>query len=500
MSVSRTEWSDRMVPGRRSVWTARCLRGLLSVAMAICARPTGSVEAQSIGGRWSRPEDVTRGIDVESAMYGQLICDQDQGLHLLWAGVSGEGTLLYYQRRVDRTWEQANDVLFLEHSTIVRLSAGLSVPDQTIHTVWESGYLKGDLAYSRAALPAGGRPTAWLPPQVLAEGIDRANLKVDSEGTVHVVFGSATDNDYQGEVFYMRSDDNGETWSRPSVVFSSRYDLPVYAHPEITVDLSHRIWVGVNVRSQDYGVYSEVGYVRSDDEGYSWSRYQFVDDLGATFQGVAIIAPFSFGGNEIHLTWHDPRRLHQWSSDGGQSWSSPVEIMSLGAAFGGPNQLVRDSAGDLYALVATGSGVFSARWDGREWGECQQVDDRSFDPHGQEIVACEGNELHVVYYDRTGTNRLWYSTFHTNGPHIGPSQPPWTPAAPLARTIVPTRVATALVTLADSSLPPTPASYGPETRSQPSVFASVRPLALPAILVLTLLSIVLVCGKAKRVR
>ena len=159
--------------------------------------------------------------------------------------------------------------------------------------------------------------------------------------------------------------------------------------------------------------------------------------MGTTFQGVDWIAPFSFGDNEVYLTWHDPRRMQQWSLDGGETWNGPIEIMELAAAFGGVNRLVKDSAGVLHVLTAMTGGVFSAAWDGTQWGPRERIDDRPNDPHGQYMVVCQGNQLHVVYHDRivqnsTGKFTIWYSSRQVNAPHL--ERRPFVPLTPQPTT------------------------------------------------------------------
>ena len=128
------------------------------------------------------------------------------------------------------------------------------------------------------------------------------------------------------------------------------------------------------------------------------------------FRGVEWIAPYAFGDNEIHLTWHDPDRMHIVSFDGGQTWSQPDVIASLPAAFGGPNEMVKDSDGHTYVVLATNGGVFTKEWLYGNWGNLELIDGREIDNHGQQITVCHGNQLYVVYYDRTGENTSWYST------------------------------------------------------------------------------------------
>jgi hypothetical protein len=112
--------------------------------------------------------------------------------------------------------------------------------------------------------------------------------------------------------------------------------------------------------------------------------------------------------------------MHQWSNDGGETWSQPIEIMPLAAAFGGDNALAKDSAGVLHVVTAVNKGVFSAAWDGTRWLAPEQIEGRNMDPHGQQLIVCQGNQLHVVYDDRIGDETtVWYSHRVVDTPLIG---------------------------------------------------------------------------------
>jgi len=120
------------------------------------------------------------------------------------------------------------------------------------------------------------------------------------------------------------------------------------------------------VRSFTYGDYSELGYTRSLDSGSTWEK-PLILAQSTTAPGVDQIASFVFGNDEIHLTYDTPERMHQWSEDGGTTWHAPEEIVNgvnLGAAFGGENKLVKDSAGVLHVVYAWAEGVYHATWNG----------------------------------------------------------------------------------------------------------------------------------------
>ena len=220
----------------------------------------------------------------------------------------------------------------------------------------------------------------------------------------------------------MRSNDHGASWSDPVRIASVTAPVPSWLDGGIQVDGKGRFHLYYTVRSMEYGVYSMLVYIRSVDQGVTWNTPLKIAGSeaqpGVFNQGVSQLAAFTFGDDEVHLTWDEPERRHMWSLDGGNTWSQPVAIMRLGAAFGGVNQLAKDSTGLLHVVSAVGDGVYHATWDGQTWSPPEAIDQRFIDPHHQNLVICQGNELHVVYDDRTGEHEIWYSTKSTQAPQI----------------------------------------------------------------------------------
>ncbi len=400
----------------KSLWGSVAL-----LVLIICPLATPYASAQDSITPWSEPHDIVSLSDVDTGAFGVLLCDQYQNTHLLWSNMSEMGSALYYQSDTMGDWSIPQDVVAMADRALIRLSADISNKTDTIHVIWQNRYIGGDVYYSQVPLEFAMDPRAWNTPSLLSVSTDSANIFVDAFGVVHVVYGISNNDGRENVIYYLYSESDGMTWSQPISIFQTISQLPSTISAAIAVDTQGNRHVGVTLRSQDYGVYSEVGYLRATDSGQNWN-YEQIQVLGSTFQGVSTIRPYVFNDNEIHLTWHDPRRMHQWSRDGGETWSAPVEIMPLGAAFGGPNALVKDSAGTIHVVLATGGGVYSVGWDRQAWGTPERIDNRSIDPHGQAIAICQGNQLHVTYYDRTGDNRVWYSTRTVAVPPI-PRQP-----------------------------------------------------------------------------
>jgi hypothetical protein len=379
----------------------------------------GNTLAQVTSPLWDYPIDLTQASSSTNAIDPIILCDQYQNTHILW-GDRDEMPALYYMNDVSGEWSAPIDVIANINNTtlMMRLSGVIQDNPDFLHVLWVDEYLSAVLNYSRVALSEASDPRAWKHPLPIAFGIQNGSIDVDGNGILHVVYGVSGADYPEVLINYIYSDDYGDTWSTPVKILSKKVPVPSDSTAFIDVDDKMRIHVGISIRSQNYGEYSEVGYLQSINGGSSWGDYRLIDDIGTAYQGVNLLTPYSFEGDEIHLTWHDPRRMHQWSQDGGLTWSDPKEIMPLGAAFGGSNGLTKDNQGTIHVVTAENRGVFSANWDGSRWGVPERIEDRLFDPHGQNITICQGNKLQVVYDDRSNTQNIWYSYKIVNSPHI----------------------------------------------------------------------------------
>ena len=440
----------------RPAITRYSLRALL--LLGIFFFQSSVILAQVTSPIWRNPIDMTQASTSSNALFPLVLCDQYQNTHILWSDRFGESAL-YYMNDISGDWSAPMDVITNADDirNMIKLSAVIDDSTDILHVLWVDQWIKGVLHYSQVPISEASNPRAWMKSVPLALGTENGSIDVDPKGNLHLVYGTSGDDNLEVGIDYIRSSDSGETWSTPISVVSKKVPFPSDPYAEIAVDDTGRVHVGITYRSQDYGSYSEVGYARSVDGGFTWSDYELIDDLGTAWQGVSTISSYAFGENEIHLTWHDPRRMHRWSNDGGSTWSEPDQVMPLGAAFGGPNALTQDSSGAVHLVTAINGGVYSARWDGSMWGPPERIEDREIDPHGQEIAICQGNKLQVVYDDRNDSQKIWYSNRTVDAPRLN-RQP-----VPLAD---PT---TAEISSSASSTTPTPVSDNSLLEPQESI-------------------------------
>jgi hypothetical protein len=386
------------------------------VVVSFFLLPNGYAQAPT----WSEPVDITERFTSNRHAFPITLCDPYQNIHIFWADHSEGTAAIYYRNDISGNLSTPVDILLSANPYY--LLGTISSKFDTIHLTWVDGPAVAKLYYSRAPISAADNAHNWLPPQMLDQGVFNSSVQVSPAGTVHILYDRTDENQRFHEVIHIKSEDDGLSWSDPTVIFSTTFSEAAYVRLETAVDGRGRIHIGVTLRSTDYGAFSEVGYIRSDENVEEWSEYTRIQNVPSAWQGVEWIAPYAFGDDEIHLTWHDPHRLHIGSSDGGLTWSEPDEILSLGAAFGGPNYLTQDSSGKIYALVAEINDLFLVPREDDHWGEPDPLGALPIDPHGQFITACQGNQLHATFWDRIGPLSAWYSVTQVEATHL-PRQP-----------------------------------------------------------------------------
>lgn len=400
------------------------------------------IEGQ-LTGLWSTPADLAEGVTTNWRAYPIGLCDQYQNLHLFWADNQGENSAeedgvnaaFYYRTDSQGTLSPPKDVLVTGDHFIHFPALALSKVDNTFHLIWVNTP-NGTLYYTSVPMAMASNAKAWGPITPIDTQVLNGAILADKKGTVHLFYGRRADEDgIENELMHTWLDLGSHDWASPEILYTRTYSQPSQFRVEATLDGAGRIHVGLTIRSIEYGKASEVGYLRSPDGGTTWDPYIMIEETGKTFQGVEWIAPYAFGEDEIHLTWHDPERMHIYSYDGGKTWSKPSVIIRLGGAFGGSNDLIKDSAGVLHVITAVQGGVYTSAWIDKKWSTPELIDDRQVDAHGQRIIVCQGDVLHVLYYDRTGNKTSWYSTRKITAPEI-------------AQQIIPTLETTATETAA----------------------------------------------------
>jgi len=134
----------------------------------------------------------------------------------------------------------------------------------------------------------------------MAPEVEAASIAIDQDGIVYLVYGGADNNGLNHFIYYIRSDDDGGAWSEPKLVFT--YTSPVRSYVEnsdLAIDGKKRFHVGITIRSLEYSIYSIAFYLQSLDYGATWIQRELLPEGRP---GLALLTPYTFGDDEVHLT------------------------------------------------------------------------------------------------------------------------------------------------------------------------------------------------------
>jgi len=164
---------------------------------------------------------------------------------------------------------------------------------------------------------------SWIAPQIISPAKDRPHIEVSKIDTLllAVVYGDGS----IPEIYNVRSFTGGETWTDSQMV--SEDDGISSFNPAMDTDDSsgiHIVWY--DYKYSPYPWTGDIFYRASRDSGNSWEE---IDSL--TVQHRAVASDILAEGNNLHLVWDDERNgnfeiYYRMSSDLGQTWGPEIRL------------------------------------------------------------------------------------------------------------------------------------------------------------------------------
>ena len=209
-----------------------------------------------------------------------------------------------------------------------------------------------------------------------------------------------------GDVFFMRSDDEGSTWDLVSVLSSFSSDgqtdldytsstLQFRADVTASGDNVHVSWTDYNGYEGDYSVY----YTNSNNKGSTWSTpIKLDDDSSGSRYGVTIAS----NGNNVVTAWLDTWTYDIYtvsSEDNGNTWSNPLMIESASSSLSYmPEILYNEGKFHLvWSSTATGESVqYTSSANGIDWEETVFINTDNSRTSYRPVIAADGSKLYVA--------------------------------------------------------------------------------------------------------
>ncbi len=445
-------------------------------------------------------------------------------LHLFWVGLCGDDHQPASREQVPM--EQRTDVCYLKWDrlagwhpvvNILRLSGRTSwmrtVADRQgrLHLIW-----RGDncMNYSWSTLEAAFAPQIWIKhTRCLSDQISTSPaIAYDSLRNILYILYTES----QGNVLVIRSEDNGQTWSRPFLVAEPRAAAGASAHavytghPALAVDgagVLHATW-----SSFPESVYPSLGvfYARSYDAGVTWST---AEELAGEHHTQANIV--TYGDANLLVVWNGDAgtagRYARRSSDGGITWQEREILLPPTVPGGmlGPPGLVIDGNGTAHVLMGSNDWIYYVHGsEFQQWSPPERLavpttyldgaalvkfEEDPNETHTPNLVITQGNLLHATW---SAVDTLMYAFRELDVPYE-PPRPMLSLDTRLGSTATP-RVTNAVATVASATAQMSVATQVPHSsvvldndhlnKSWLPIVVGVAPVALLLLVVLTLSS------------
>lgn len=358
----------------------------------------------------------------------------------------GAGDTIFYRRWDGTAWSEPLDIFFNHSDFGAFKEPAVAVDSKDIlHLLWVG---PDGVYYSQSSVLEPVSAKSWRLAQVIVKGdqVDQAELVIGPSDQIYAVYNRLNEQD--GYVYFLSSQDGGDTWTEPEpVAFLFNSEAKWAYRPRITIDAAgtlHVSWLEYTGPPDFQGI--AFYHSMSEDGGSSWSEpFNLADDLKRPDEQVSegLIVPLADNNLlALYIQGEFTYRRYRLSPDGGRTWYPPRHIFGDFVSRAGWDTMAVDSAGTAYliAQLRVPYALYTSFWANGRWRDPPQpvlTEEPLNEAHYPQMVISEGNQLHVVMQDMV-IGEIWYMRGTSPASHISPPPlPTLQPTATLQPTPVP---------------------------------------------------------------
>ncbi|MCK4836603.1 MAG: exo-alpha-sialidase [Candidatus Aminicenantes bacterium] len=234
--------------------------------------------------------------------------------------------------------------------------------------------------------------------------VSNSTMVLDNSGNIIFLWQEKIPAD-NWEIMFIRSTDKGSTWSVP-VNISNNAALSV--SPEISFNSVNDLYV---VWDDSTPGNREIFFIRSTDNGLTWSSPLNISKTNTDGSYLPSIALSSTGIiYVVWMEWNGDRDIFfSRSTDNGNTWSLPVIIYNDTGLSIGP-EIIDDGIGNLYVvwedMIAAKSETFFSRStdNGSNWSLPVNISNNNGSSYGPKLSTDSLGNLNVAWIDTTPGN------------------------------------------------------------------------------------------------
>lgn len=247
-----------------------------------------------LGTSWNEEIRLTENPGYSGCPFPAVAGDK---INIFWRD-DREGTFKVYQMQSQDAGESWGEDILIAQENVNAEFPFAAAYGETVHLVWRDNRDGNAEVYYNRSLDGGN---SWEGEVRLTDDpgeSEHPKLAV-SGSTVHLFW--RDNRQGKNDIFYMKSDDAGETWSDKKALI----DQPGHSFwpvPAVKDDLVHLIWAGVEGGST--GIY----HIFSQDNGETWSDIERLSDCMLPFNaGVMAAYPIALDDDFVHVVFNDDR-------------------------------------------------------------------------------------------------------------------------------------------------------------------------------------------------
>jgi len=355
------------------------------ILVTLLGNPYLNTRAQNTG-RWAPAKPIPLYYDVFPPI---MVADKNRTVHAFnsVAIELGVFAINYRTWKPGLGWSPPNDILLPKPSGSVQ--DVLLDEYGKFHMIFYLGQEEnGSIQYTTAWASQASITQAWSEPiEIAADAgpLESANLAGDGKDTMYVVFVGRRDG---AGIYEIHSTDGGLSWTQPTALQIVREQARFVTHINLALDSSgnlHAVWAML----EDTGLGNKVYYSHRDVESGEWSNPYLIAAKEGNDYAADWPAIIEYEGELIVMymdgtipTGVPPTQWMRRSSDGGNTWSTPVRPFPHVGEYGA-SQMVVDSAGVLHIILASRvgrpeiGGMWHGVWLGDSWSELELFTPRS---------------------------------------------------------------------------------------------------------------------------